>query len=247
MTKKHLGSLLLLAISLALPTAVSAQSLQSIDTSGASSSMTTTGGMIDDNAAPLDEGLVPGDSATPLSGEPVILTRSAVTPPPITTLDQVFVTKATDANLAEIAVGRLALQRSTCPQVRALAQQMINDHCSANAQLQAVAQEQGIILPPMIGTTHQAVMNQLQMASGPVFDKLFMSSMVEDHENAITLFATEAASGSNPALRTLAGQLMPTLVRHAQSSYTVASIVGAPAMAARPAELRTAAGSLNFF
>jgi putative membrane protein len=50
-----------------------------------------------------------------------------------------FVEKAAKGNLAEVELGKLALQKSNDAQVKAFGQQMITDHSKANDSLKPIA------------------------------------------------------------------------------------------------------------
>lgn len=61
--------------------------------------------------------------------------------------EQKFLRKAADANIMEINMARLALDRSQSTAVRDFAQRIIDDHTRANSQLVALGAQKGISLP----------------------------------------------------------------------------------------------------
>src|SRR5690606_1486471 len=55
-----------------------------------------------------------------------------------------FINEATAKGLAEIETGRMALDKSTAPDVKAFAQQMIDDHTHANHMLADIARQKNL-------------------------------------------------------------------------------------------------------
>src|SRR5262245_31263559 len=68
-----------------------------------------------------------------------------------------FVKKAGQGSATEVAMGQLAMQKATNPQVRAFAQEMVADHTKANKQLMAAAKAKGIEVPDKPDMMHRAV------------------------------------------------------------------------------------------
>src|SRR5262249_55051621 len=61
--------------------------------------------------------------------------------------DAQFVHQAASGGLAEVELGRLAVQRAINPDVRQFGQRMVNDHGAANAELTTMCGGKGITLP----------------------------------------------------------------------------------------------------
>jgi putative membrane protein len=66
-------------------------------------------------------------------------------------LDNQFVMDAAHGGMAEVQLGQLALQRSTNPEVKRFAQQMIQEHSRANEELMRLATQKGITPPTDVG------------------------------------------------------------------------------------------------
>jgi uncharacterized protein (DUF305 family) len=60
----------------------------------------------------------------------------------------------------------------------------------------------------MAGMTTPEQMDQLEAASGPEFDTMFLQMMIAHHEGAIADAQTELAEGSNPQAKELAQQIV---------------------------------------
>jgi putative membrane protein len=113
------------------------------------------------------------------------------------TPDQQFVSKAADANMAEIELGRLAETRSANEQVRAFARRMVDDHQRALDRLKPIARREKVELLSSINPKDQALKSRLEKLSSPAFDKAYMTAMVQDHQQDV---AKEYAATTLPTL-----------------------------------------------
>jgi len=128
--------------------------------------------------------------------------------------DTTFAMKAAQGGMAEVADGKLALQKSTSPNVRAIAQRMVTDHSMANAQLAAIAHAEGIALPAGPAAADQATMAKQRALSGAAFDSSYLKGQATAHEMTIALFKKEIATGSDPRLVAFAKKTLPTIQSH---------------------------------
>lgn len=60
-----------------------------------------------------------------------------------------FVDAATEAGIAEVVTGKLALDKSKDPQIKTFAQQMVTDHTQANQKLGDIARKHSTSACPM--------------------------------------------------------------------------------------------------
>src|SRR5271168_45576 len=72
-----------------------------------------------------------------------------------------FVTRASNSNLFAIEESRLALDRSSDSQVKTFARRLVEDHESAEAELQAAAEGSGAAVPTALDEEHQARLTAL--------------------------------------------------------------------------------------
>ena len=128
--------------------------------------------------------------------------------------DSSFLTSASQANLAEIEAGRLAVSMSTKDAVKQIGQMMVNDHTIAQNELAALAQNQNITLPTETDGEHKNMIDQLSKLSGTAFDSSYLRSQLIDHQMAITLFEQEAQNGKDDSVRAYAQKYLPKLKDH---------------------------------
>lgn len=127
----------------------------------------------------------------------------------------VFVQKAAQSGLAEIAAAQAALQKSQDPGIRSYAERMVKDHGKANTELATLARSKGIDAPAKLDAEHKAQIDKLTAKSGTEFDRNYARHMNMDHSKAIALFES-ATKIPDAELAGFAKKTLPTLREHKQ-------------------------------
>lgn len=122
--------------------------------------------------------------------------------------DKSFMEKAAKAGQKEVAVSQIALERATNPKVREFAQMMVDDHGQANGELTQLASGRGLALP--VTTVKTDKWTDKKAAN---FDKDYVDEMVDDHQEAVSLFE-KAAKSDDPAVAAFAQRYLPKLQEH---------------------------------
>ena len=133
-----------------------------------------------------------------------------------------FAANAAQDGMTEVELGKLAIQRGTEPSVKEFGQRMIADHTRANNELKLVAAEKNIELPSDLNSSEKSTMEKLSKLSGAEFDKEYISDMVNDHEEDLEDFQTQANKGNDPEIKAFAAKALPTLQGHLQMAREVA-------------------------
>ncbi|MBW4522956.1 MAG: DUF4142 domain-containing protein [Scytolyngbya sp. HA4215-MV1] len=128
--------------------------------------------------------------------------------------DQQFVMQAAQGGMAEVELGRLAMQKASSSVVKSFGQHMVKDHTQANNQLKQLASQKGIPIPTDTGTQNKATKAGLSKLSGTAFDRALMNQMVMDHQKTVSLFEKEAQQGQDLEVKAWAAQTLPTLRDH---------------------------------
>lgn len=132
------------------------------------------------------------------------------------------------ANLSEVAMAKLAQEKTSNDEVRNYAQRMIDDHSKAMDQLQQLAQAKGVQLPTAPDAKHQAMEKKLRAMSGQEFDRQYMQQAgMQDHRKVHSLVARVSTRAQDPDLKTLAGNLLPNIDQHLQMAQQMRSSKGA--------------------
>jgi putative membrane protein len=126
-----------------------------------------------------------------------------------------FYTKAAQGGMAEVELGKLALQKSQNAEVKKFAQTMITDHGKANSELKTLAAKKNVTLPAEVSSSQKSMMEDLSKLSGAEFDKKYVEAMVEDHETDVELFE-DNTDNSDADIKAFATKTLPTLKSHLQ-------------------------------
>jgi putative membrane protein len=113
-----------------------------------------------------------------------------------------------------VALGSLAAQQGTNPDVKNFGTRMTNDHGKANDELKALATNKGLSLPTELDAEHKSKQDELSKKSGKDFDKAYMDDMVKDHEKDVAEFQKESTSAQDPDLKAWVTKTLPTLQDH---------------------------------
>lgn len=142
------------------------------------------------------------------------LALAAMTASAYAASDNGFVEKAARGGLAEVQLGQLAQEKATNPDVKAMAQHIVQGHQKANQELQQMAQSKGITVPTDVGRKYEKSHEKLAKLSGAEFDKEYVKVMVKDHKDDIKDFQKQAKRGDDPELKSWAAQTVPVLQEH---------------------------------
>ena len=126
--------------------------------------------------------------------------------------DKEFVGKAIETNLAEIALGKLSLEKSKDSKVRSYGEKMIKEHGTANKEAAALAKKLKVTLPTKPSPKDEQTYEELAGLMGAEFDEKFAAVMVAGHEQAIAMFKDQAAGKDNTAK--FAKKMLPHLEEH---------------------------------
>lgn len=132
-----------------------------------------------------------------------------------------FLAKAIQGGIAEVDLGQMALKKSSDPEVREFANQLINDHSEGNRQIDSLAASKQVSLPGQISSGQQATADKLANLTGTAFDKEFIAASLKDHEAAIFEFQYQAFANPDPDVRKLATKTLPTLQHHLQMAREI--------------------------
>ena len=128
--------------------------------------------------------------------------------------DTAFSNKAAVGGMAEVALGKLALSKSSNAKIKDFANMMVTDHGKANDELKGIAQTKNITLPATLDAEHQAKSDSLSKLSGKDFDKAYVAAMVEGHQKTLSLMQDEASGGKDNELKAFAAKTAPVVKMH---------------------------------
>jgi len=94
-----------------------------------------------------------------------------------------FVHDVAIMNLAQIELSRMALEKSTRPDVKTFAQQLIEDHGAAADKLQSVASASSIEWPGQVDDKRKKDADELAKKQGADFDRDYLEAIVHGHQD----------------------------------------------------------------
>jgi putative membrane protein len=139
-----------------------------------------------------------------------------------------FLTKAMEANAAEVKLGELAQSKAQDQRVKDFAAMIVKDHTMALDKMQMLMEQRlnakvsrakvdwhTIQLTKM----HQQTFDRLSKLSGNDFDREFIKTMVAGHQAAVRDFETHTRSHGNTSTTNPAGRQKPTPPDNAKADY----------------------------
>lgn len=136
-----------------------------------------------------------------------------------------FIEEAAAHGMAEVELGKLAMEKGSSDQVKNFGERMVEDHSKANEQVQQIASTHGIELPKEIDRQHRRELEKLQKLSGEEFDREYMKSMVDDHKKDVKDFKKMAEKAKDPQVKSFASSTAPKLEQHLQLAQTTMAAV----------------------
>lgn len=142
--------------------------------------------------------------------------------------DLAFMNDAGPGGVAEVQLGRLAVERADSAEVKQFAQQMIVDHSKAGEKLEKLAQQKKVTLPPEILPQAKQTKEKLAKLKGAEFDRAYVKAMVEMHEKDVAAFEAVAKTATDADVKAFAAETVPTLKHHLQMIRDLAKSMNVP-------------------
>jgi putative membrane protein len=121
------------------------------------------------------------------------------------------------ANMAEVETGKLALAKSSNPEIKQFAQMMVDDHTKGLADVKTLASSKGTELPDGPDVKHKAAALEFKALSGDMFNSRYVKQAgVGDHEATEALLKKTQADAKDADLKALASKMLPIVQGHLQ-------------------------------
>jgi len=128
---------------------------------------------------------------------------------------EAFARQAMAINEFEIQAGHLALEKAQNEQIKQFAQRMIDDHTRINDEMKARLKQANIPEPTqLLDPKHEALLNKLKSEQGTTFERTYVAINRQGHKEAVRLLETYARRGTNPVLKQIAANVLPTIKEH---------------------------------
>jgi putative membrane protein len=171
-------------------------------------------------------------------------------PKPTTSSDAEFAQKALMGGKHEIDGAKFALSKTTNADVKALANRLIEDHEAANNELSSMmrpdatkpeatrpdatkpdatkpeATRPDATKPEATRPDAAQGSEAWRSLSGAAFDRGYADHLIAEHQKTISLYETEANSGSDAKLKAFAAKTLPTIREHLKAAQDLRSKLG---------------------
>jgi putative membrane protein len=128
--------------------------------------------------------------------------------------DADFVKEAAQGGELEVQLGQIALLNASSEEVKLFAKRMVDDHSKSNKELTSLAGNKGLALTRGLDKKCQEMCDKLSKLKGKQFDKEYMRHMLEDHEQDVAKFQTNAKLLQDADFRGWALKTLPILNEH---------------------------------
>ena len=147
---------------------------------------------------------------------------------PLTGPEQTFVRSALESGLYEVAIAKVALEKATNPQIKAMASTLANEHAAANERLRNIVGNR-MSLPQSVPDDKRQTIDRISQLKGAEFDRQFVQVVgLKDHEADIKVFEQAQDSLQDPGLKDFLQTTLPVLRHHLSMAQELARHSGAP-------------------
>lgn len=143
--------------------------------------------------------------------------------------DKSFMETASQGNVTEVEMAKLALKKSQNPDVKAFAEKMIHDHTMLGKKMAPLMATAGVKPSVSMNTEHQHLYNKLNGLSGAEFDKEYVEAMVKDHHTDLKDFQDEVNSTQDVHLKPVVVSGEQVIAEHTKMADALAQKMGLPA------------------
>ncbi|HTB60590.1 MAG TPA: DUF4142 domain-containing protein [Polyangia bacterium] len=135
--------------------------------------------------------------------------------------DRDFLGRALGVNQTELVLGRMASERGTTAEVRAMGEKMVQKHTELARQLRELDPASG---PPTLTADQQRTVARLATVSQSAFDSSFKSTVGAGHVDELAMYREEVSHAADPRLRALAAGRVTALEQSIASASQMASV-----------------------
>lgn len=133
---------------------------------------------------------------------------------PLGDLDREFLTVIRFANLWEIPMGKLAVERGNSQKVRDTGAVLAKDHINLDVIVKQLANQFGVRLPEAPSSSQQGWMADIQSKTGEAFDNTFADRLRAAHGTVFGLIAEVRAGTRNDVIRQFAQSANEIVMKH---------------------------------
>jgi len=135
-----------------------------------------------------------------------------------------------EVNAGEIAAGKIAETKASNAEVKAYARDMVQAHTALDKQDTKVSGQTAATnaaIRDSVVTANRAASSELQSAnSGAEFDKAYINSQVQGHQNALSFLQAAQNQTQNADMKKLIAAAIPDVQKHLDRAKSLQSKIG---------------------
>ena len=148
--------------------------------------------------------------------------------------DQALMMEVAKGGMMQLEVSRVAVQKASNEEVKALAQAEVEEQTGLSAKLKEIAQAKGVTLPSTPDAETQAMVTQMQGMSGMAFDQRYVTeSGVKGHEKLDAVMSKVKANASDSNLKDVEKAAHPLVKTHLKVAREIMNKVSGNSMGSR--------------
>lgn len=142
----------------------------------------------------------------------------------LSSVDRNFLLRASADELFELEMSRLAVEKSTAPDLQAYASKLVEQHLAVREELAGLAQAKGLTLPNTLSAARQREIKRLQSLAGDEFDRQYFQAVgLRAHRQNIKLFGDASKRSQDADVKAWANKMMPAQEQHLSDARALPS------------------------
>lgn len=129
-------------------------------------------------------------------------------------MDKRFLGQVTQASLLNIAMGKLAIEKSSSDAVKEFGRKMVADHERGLSIFKKVADKDGVTVDTQMDAKHKERLDKLAKLSGAEFDRAYVRDQMKAHQRMVSYFQSEADNSTESVASKMANNMLPAVQRH---------------------------------
>lgn len=130
------------------------------------------------------------------------------------TTDQEFLVWAIACEVAEVKIAERAVENAEKPEVKKLAQRVLEDHKKTRDALMEQARKMKVGVVEGLNQEHREIYDRLGKVEGQEFDRTYLRHLVEGHEKGVKMYRKWAKDARDTDLRATAEKALSTAKDH---------------------------------
>ncbi len=136
-------------------------------------------------------------------------------------VDADFIAKVSDGVHAEIAAGKLAMEKGTDKRIKNFGRIMVKDYTKGLAKLEKLAADKRIPLPDSLTAQTAGKIAELNSKTGKDFDHAYIAYITADHKNEIDVFEKAQKNCFDKDVKAIARKGILVFKRHMEAIFAI--------------------------